>query len=122
MTSEIEQLEQDRYDAMRQHDVSRLSRMFDEQAVYVHSSTTTEDASAFLENVASGRYRYQSIDITEVISRVVGTTGMVWARMTAEVTIDGVPRALDNKTLAVWSKGDAGWRLVAFQSTVIPSL
>jgi ketosteroid isomerase-like protein len=52
---------------------------------------------------------------------VVGDTAIVVGRMTADIEVRGVPKTIDNLALAVWTRVDGAWRLVAYAPTSLPS-
>jgi ketosteroid isomerase-like protein len=52
---------------------------------------------------------------------VVGDTAVVVGRMTADLTVDGTPKTIDNLALAVWTRGPGGWQLLAYAPTQLPA-
>lgn len=120
MSTEIAALEQDRYDAMRRHDIIRLRELLADEAIYTHSNAESDDKLSYLRKVENGTYFYHAITVTDQAIAIIGDTALVRARMTADVAIAGRRKSIDNRALAVWVRRASGWQLAAYQPTVIP--
>lgn len=115
---EIQALEDERYTAMLARDVATLDRLLDEHLVYTHSSGTVDSKSSYVKGVADKLWHYQKIDRTEgqIIARENHV--LVFNRVCMDIIIAGVPKKLDNRVVAVWSRsGAAPWRFLALHST-----
>jgi hypothetical protein len=51
----------------------------------------------------------------------MGDTAIVVGRMTADVDVQGTPKAIDNLALAVWTRASGTWQLLAYAPTPPPS-
>jgi hypothetical protein len=51
---------------------------------------------------------------------VLGDSAVVVGRMTADLTVDGTAKTIDNLALAVWTRADGEWQLIAYASTPLP--
>ncbi|NGN44650.1 nuclear transport factor 2 family protein [Mesorhizobium sp. CGMCC 1.15528] len=118
--SEIALLENQRYEAMRRHDVATLTRLVAEEMVYMHSNAESDTKEDYLRKVGDGTYVYHRINVSERSITILADTALVFARMAADITVSGRRKAIDNKGLAVWVKDAGRWKLVAYQPTVIP--
>ena len=52
---------------------------------------------------------------------MVGDTAIVVGRMTADLTVQGTRKTIDNLALAVWTKDGGEWRLLAYAPTRCPA-
>ncbi len=120
VSSQIIAKEQQRVDALLSGNTEALDGLLSEQLIFAHANATYEDKASLMKKMASGTIVYKALQISE--SRVVdlGQTALLVSRLTAEVTVAGQPRSIDNWTLSVWTAEDDEWRLVAYQPTAIP--
>jgi len=109
-----------RYRAMIETDLATLDRLLDDRVSYAHSSGVRDTKDAYLEKVRSGYYDYLRIDHPVERVEVVGDTAVVVGRMTADLTVDGTRKTIDNLALAVWTRAAGDWRLLAYAPTPPP--
>jgi ketosteroid isomerase-like protein len=109
-----------RYRALVEGDLATLDRLFDDRLSYTHSSGVRDTKTAYLEKIRSGYYVYRRIDHPVERVEVVGDTAVVVGRMTADLTVDGTPKTIDNLALAVWVRTAGDWRLLAHAPTAPP--
>jgi ketosteroid isomerase-like protein len=121
ISEQIRRLEDERYGAMKAGDVAALERLLDADMVYTHSSATADTKESYLAGVRSKLWEYQSIERSEETIVVRDNTALVFNRCKIAINVQGTPRRLDNRMLAVWSKSASGnWTLLALHSTPIP--
>lgn len=124
MTTEISSVilarEQQRCEALLSGDVEALSGLLSDRLVFAHANATYEDKESLLRKMGSGNIVYKTLKIGEPRVVDLGETALLVSRLTADVTVGGQPRAIDNWTLSVWTKEAGQWRLVAYQPTAIP--
>jgi len=113
-------LEERRRQALLACDVGALSELLSDRLVFAHSNAVYEDKTSLLAKMGSGNIVYLSLEITEQRVMDLGETALLFSRLTAEVTVGGQPRSLDNRTLSVWTREDGQWRLLAYQPIAIP--
>jgi hypothetical protein len=106
-----------RYEALLDPDLATLDRLFAEQLSYAHSSGVRDTKSEYLGKIESGYYDYRRIDHPVERVEVVGGAVVVIGRMTADLTVQGVPKTIDNLALAVWTSAAGEWQLLAYAST-----
>ena len=112
--------EERRYRAMVEADLDVLDRLLADEVSYAHSSGVRDTKSEYLGKLRSGYYVYRRVDHPVERVEVVGDTAVVVGRMTADVDVDGAPKAIDSLALAVWVKRDGGWQLLAYAPTRPP--
>jgi hypothetical protein len=109
-----------RYDALLGPDLPTLERLFHERLTYAHSSGVRDTKAEYLAKIENGYYVYSRIDHPVERVDVVGDSAVVVGRMTADLTVDGTAKTIDNLALAVWTRADGGWQLIAYASTPLP--
>ncbi|GAA5133658.1 hypothetical protein GCM10023320_60190 [Pseudonocardia adelaidensis] len=116
----IRGLEDARYDAVLRGDFPAFAALSHPRLTYTHSNGSVDTLDSYREKVESGFYVYHRID--HPIDRVVveGDTALVIGEMHADITAGGTRKTLANRALAVWVRVDEGWRLIAYQPTVLP--
>ena len=110
-----------RYRAMLDADLAALEELCAEELSYAHSSGVRDTKAEYLGKVRSGYYVYMRIDHPTERVEVVGDTAIVVGRMTADLTVAGTPKTIDNLALAVWARTPAGWRFLAYAPTQPPA-
>jgi len=112
--------ERERCAALLAADVGALERLLSDRLVFAHATAAYEDKASLLAKMAAGNIVYKTLDVTEQRVIDLGDTALLVSRLTAAVTVGGTPRAIDNRTLSVWTREGGEWRLVAYQPTAIP--
>jgi hypothetical protein len=110
-----------RYWAMLDADIATLDELCADELSYAHSSGVRDCKAEYLGKVASGYYVYRRIDHPTERVEVVGDTAIVVGRMTADLTVGGTAKSIDNLALAVWVRVPGDWRLLAFAPTQPPA-
>jgi hypothetical protein len=109
-----------RYDALLGPDLPTLERLFHERLSYAHSSGVRDTKAEYLAKIENGYYVYSRIDHPVERVDVVGDSAVVVGRMTADLTVDGTAKTIDNLALAVWTRAEGEWQLIAYASTPLP--
>ena len=115
--AEVLAAEDRRYDALLGADLPTLERLFHDRLSYAHSSGVRETKAEYLGKIRDGYYDYQRIDHPVERVEVVGDTVVVVGLMTADLTVDGTPKTIDNLGLAVWTRATGNWQLLAYAAT-----
>jgi ketosteroid isomerase-like protein len=116
----IRQLEDRRYDAVVAGDFTAFEALCHPELTYTHSTAVVDSLESYLRKCHDGHYDYHSIEHPVSAVRIIGDTALVFGEMKADLTAGGVRKQLDNLSLAVWTKLDGEWKLLAFQPTVKP--
>ncbi|QDO88117.1 nuclear transport factor 2 family protein [Ornithinimicrobium ciconiae] len=114
---QLRDLEDARYQAMERGDADAVAALCHPDLTYAHSNGARDSLETLVKKIADKVFVYGPIDhpIAQVI--INGSTGVVVGGMRARVEVNGEERNLNNTAIAVWARGDAGWRLVAYQPT-----
>jgi hypothetical protein len=109
-----------RYQAMLDADLDALDRLCADELSYAHSSGVRDTKHEHVAKIRGGYYDYHRIDHPVERVEVLGDTAIVVGRMTADLSVDGVHKEIDNLSLAVWNRSPDGWRLLAYAPTRLP--
>jgi hypothetical protein len=109
-----------RYAALLEPDLPALERLFHDRLSYAHSSGIRDTRAEYLEKVRSGYYDYRRVEHPVERVEVVGDTALVVGRMTADLSVDGTAKTIDNLALAVWTRATGTWQLLAYAPTRLP--
>ena len=115
--TEALQAEEARYAAQLGNDFAAMERLFGDDLVYVHSSTTVDTKASFIESMRSGAVRYRRMTRGAVKVRTYGPVAIVTGEGTFEVTARGQELRLDLLFTAVWVKRAGGPQFVSWQAT-----
>jgi hypothetical protein len=118
--NEIKTLEDRRYRAMLDADITILDALCSDDLIYTHSKGDHDDKRSYLDKVGSRHFTY--LEITHPADRILVVDGaaLVTGRMTASVSVAGRGIVhVDNRYLAVWVREHGGWKFVAYQPTPI---
>ena len=118
--AEVLAAEHRRYQALLGPDLPTLEGLFHDRLSYAHSSGVRDTRTEYLAKISDGYYVYQRVDHAVERVDVVGDTVVVIGRMTADLTVEGIPKTIDNLALAVWTKDTGQWQLLAYASTPLP--
>jgi ketosteroid isomerase-like protein len=116
----VRDAEDRRYRAMVEADLETMDRLCADELSYGHASGVRDTKQEYFAKVRSGYYDYHSIDHPVERVEVVGDTAIVVGRMTADLTVQGTRKTIDNLALAVWTKAGGEWRLLAYAPTPLP--
>ena len=114
---EIIVLENRRTEAMTKQDSEALGEILADDLSYTHSTGRVETKSEFIASVASGRTKYNSIDVDDVKVRQYGDAAVVTGHAIFLVNANGQEHTLNLRFTGVYAKRDNAWRMVAWQST-----
>ena len=118
--SEVHSHEDRRFQAMVAGDVASLEALLADDLVYTHSSSSVDTKASLIDGIRSKRFAYQQIERPEEQIRVYGQSAVVTGH--ARISLGGAnPRVLNLRYLDVWVRREAGWQMVAWQSTPIPA-
>lgn len=114
---ELRQVDAARFAAMVAGDTAALQNVLGEDLSYTHSNGQVQDRAQFLQALASGKLRYESMAPADVRVRFYGTTGVVTGRVDMKVALDGRESAIAARYTAVYVRRDRRWQLVAWHSS-----
>jgi ketosteroid isomerase-like protein len=117
---EIEALDAKRLQALLDGDVDAVAKLVAPSLRYTHSSAASDDHDAYLESLRS-KYKYQAFKDLGRSFQVHGNSVLVFGDTRIDVLVNGAPKVVMARYLAVWLKLDGQWRFAAWQSTPIPA-
>jgi hypothetical protein len=109
-----------RYAAQITNDFAAMERMFGEDLVYIHSSTTVDTKASFIESMRSGAVKYRRMTRGEVQVRTFGCLAIITGSGKFEVNARGQELILELLFHAVWAKRPTGLQFVSWQATRLP--
>lgn len=118
---DILELEEARCQAMIDADVKVLGRLLDDELIWTHASGHVDDRAGFLAKLSGASMRYLTMTRSDEQVRLSGSSAVVTGRVAMEVIIAGQQRSLSNRYTDVWVQRRDDWRMLAWQSTPVPS-
>ncbi len=119
--AEALQAEQARYAAQMANDFAAMERLFGDDLVYIHSSTSVDTKASFIESMRSGAVRYRTMTRGDVKVRCYGSVAIITGQGSFEVTARGQELRLDLLFHAIWAKRGNGVQFVSWQATRLPA-
>ena len=117
---EIEALDAKRQQALLDGDIDTVAGLLAPSLRYTHSSAASDDRDAYLESLRS-KYRYQAFKDLGRTFQVHGDTVLVFGDTRIDVHVNGTPKVVMARYLAVWVRQGGQWKFAAWQSTPIPA-
>ena len=113
----IQDLEDQRYNAVLHQDYETLERLCHRNLVYGHTGGNRDSLETYLAKLRTGALRYHQIEhpVEDIV--LLGDTALVFGQMNADLTVNGTDKTLNNSALAVWTKEHGIWKFVAYQPT-----
>ena len=109
-----------RFEAMRRGDWAALDAALADDLVYVHSTARQESKAEHIANLRAGKPHYRGIAPRERRARVHGGVGIVNGVSEMHVERDGKEQHFTVRYLAVYTRTDDQWQMMAWQSTRVP--
>jgi hypothetical protein len=107
--------------AMLAADTAALDTLLSDTLAYTHSTGAVDSKASYLQLLAGGALRYETLEFVAPQARLLGTAGLVSAVMRATIRKGDVRREIASSYLAVWERTAAGWVLQAVQATALPA-
>ena len=112
--------EDQRFAAMVRADTGALRGLLSDDLSYTHTSGRQDTKSELLRSLASAALRYESITPEGRGVRFEGGLALVVGRSTMRAGAPGSIQTFVIRYLAVYTKRDGSWRLLAWQATRLP--
>lgn len=120
MTDQISELvaglDDERYHAMLAKDVAKLEELLDPRLRYTHSNGVVDTKDSYLKGLKEGVWDYKAISREDQTIIPLGDAALVFNHLQIDLVVRGTAKKVDSLALAVWSRSDGPWRLVAVQS------
>lgn len=121
LEQEVIDVEHRRWQAMLDADWDTLSSLLSDRLHFMHSNARPDSKASLLEKLRRGAIVYHRIMGDDVAVTIFEDVATMTMRFTTEVSVGGIRKSVDNRTLSVWVKEDGTWRFFAYQPTPIPS-
>lgn len=102
--------------AMIDGDRAELTQVAADDLSYGHSSGTIQDKAAFVEQIASKKSVFVTIDLTDQTIKVDGNTAIVRHKLAAQTNDGGKPGTVNLGILLIFQKQKGEWKLLARQA------
>lgn len=116
----IKALDGERMRAMVAGDLDTLGRILSDDMTYVHTSAAVDTKQSIMESIGNGNLNYHKMAARDVQARDFGNTAVLRGQADVEVTSGGNDLTFSLEFTEVYVNGDAGWQMVAWQSTRLP--
>lgn len=94
-----------------------LQNLTSEKLTYGHSAGLIENQAEFIESLISGKFNFETLELTGQTIDISGETAIVRHNLTGNTADVGKePGTANLKVLQVWQKQDSGWKLLARQA------
>jgi hypothetical protein len=117
--AEIAALEERRYAAMIGADGETLKQLFDDRAIYTHSSGVPDTKTYYIESLTTGRLKYHSIDRSNQEIVMFDHTALVKVNTKLHVTNPSGDKIIYGQGTAVWTQVHGAWKFIAWHSTPV---
>jgi hypothetical protein len=103
---------------MRANDADALETLLDENLIYVNSVGGIYDKPSFLRKIRTNGLTYDDdFDVRETEVRVLDNLIIFAGVMLGHSRFQGEQQVLRFRCLSIWRKDEAGWRMIAWQSS-----
>ena len=116
---DVVRLEHELVRAIGAGDLAAYDRLVAEDYVTVRA-TGDQTKAQVVDGYRAGRLSFRGLDITDVQTRVLGETAVVWASTLGTRVEEGRETANRVRYLRVWAKRDGAWRAVLQMAVPLP--
>ena len=102
-------------------DIGWLEKHFADEFTAIHSNGKLVNKAQEIDNVKTGNLKWATVDVHDRKINVIGDTAVVVTLASSTGTVGGNPYSGDFRTTEVWGKHKGNWKMVAFQSTRVPT-
>jgi ketosteroid isomerase-like protein len=117
VTAAVENLKK----AMIDGDKAGLQNITADQLSYGHSSGKVEDKATFVDNIATGKSDFVTIELTNQTIAIAGDAAIVRHTLSATTNDGGNPGNVKLNILLIWQKQKGQWKLLARQAVKVAS-
>lgn len=117
---EVLALSKKKFEWLVQKQLDSLNKVLDERLQYVHSNGWTETKKDVMEDMASGKLTYQSVDIHKATARVYDQTAFINGTGKFQVVMSGTPLTIELGYTEVYIRKDGRWQLVSRHANKMP--
>jgi len=118
-TEEIRALETARNEAIVHGDAATLERMTSDDYTFITLRGELRTKAEIVKGFATGAFKYESREISDLNIRVYGDAAVVTGRSTQKGTENGKDYSGDYRFTRVYVKQNGRWLTVALQTTLV---
>ena len=97
-----------------------MSDILDEKFMYINSIGAVYDKQMYLRAVSSHQLTYSGdVDLTETHHRIDGDVVIIAGEMLGHARLDGEAQVYHLRSMRIWRRREAGWKLLAWQSSAL---
>jgi ketosteroid isomerase-like protein len=122
MTSEIELMEERRWQAMIDKDIDALNTLLHSQMRYTHSNATVDTKDSYITAIENKVFDYRNVETKDTEIQLIGENdlGLVNGEALISVLAGGRELTLDCRYTCLWKHTDNGWQFLAWHNTPLP--
>lgn len=109
---ELKKLSLEKWEWMANKDISKLEPLFHPQAKFVHMSGTWKTPRE-LDIIKTGSIWYKKAAIKDTAIEIIGSTGLVWNRITLTADVRGNEVLTEFTVTEVYQKVETSWKMLA---------
>ncbi|WP_431971815.1 nuclear transport factor 2 family protein [Nocardia sp. bgisy134] len=106
-----------RREAQIRSDIEELSRLFDDDMLWIHASGQIDTKDTLLETLRSGKAKYLTIDTRDDSLRIKGGVAFLSGIVTIKAEMKGLERELEHRYTIAWHQHDGDLKVVNWQAT-----
>lgn len=119
--AEIEELDRQRTQALLDGDIDKVETFIGSSLHYVHSSSTDEDRTVYLQRLRDGFYKYQALESSDKDYRQFGDCVIVNGLIRVHVIANGNNKDFKARYTQIWVTENSQWKMVSWQTTLLPA-
>lgn len=117
----IADLDNQRSQALLDGDIDKVESFLGSTLRYIHSSSTDEDRTVYLQRLRDGFYKYQALESSDKDYRRFGDTVLVNGLIRVHVIANGNDKDFKARYTQIWVIENAMWKMVGWQTTLLPT-
>jgi hypothetical protein len=117
---EVMKLSKDKFRWMIHMQFDSLSQALDDRLMFIHSNGWVENKQQFMDDIRTGKLRYNRIESYDVFVRVYGKSAVLTGKGKFNVQLDGSPLDITLFYTEVYVKENKKWLLASRHSNRLP--
>ena len=120
MSEVIQELEERRWRAMIDADLSTLDLLLHPNLRYTHSTAAVDSKESYLEAIEAGTFDYREVENSDVEIQSFQDLALVNGTAAITVVARGKEFLLRSRYTCVWLNENGDWKFLAWHNTPIP--
>lgn len=117
---EIIQVSKNKFRWMIEMKLDSLADVLDDRLMFIHSNGWTENKQALIQDIKSGKLRYQSIEVRDLLVRIYPKTAILTGKGNFKVLLDGNELEINLSFTEVYVLKKNRWLLASRHSNRLP--